>query len=125
MTFLDKTGLARLWANILSLMETVVPTKVSEAITQAKESGELKGEKGDDGISATHSWSGTTLTITSASGTSSVNLKGDKGDTGEKGSDGEKGDKGDTPVRGTDYWTDADKAEIKAYVDGAILNGEW
>lgn len=29
------------------------------------------------------------------------------------------------PVRGIDYWTDADKAEIKSYVDDAILNGEW
>ncbi len=36
---------------------------------------------GSDGVSATHSWDGTTLTITSASGTSSVDLKGDKGDT--------------------------------------------
>jgi len=32
---------------------------------------------------------------------------------------------GYTPVRGTDYWTDADKAEIKSYVDEAILGGEW
>lgn len=38
------------------------------------------GGKGADGVSATHSWNGTTLTITSASGTSSANLKGDKGD---------------------------------------------
>lgn len=42
--------------------------------------------------------------------------KGDKGDTGEAGY---------SPVRGTDYWTDADKAEIKSYVDDAILNGAW
>ena len=32
---------------------------------------------------------------------------------------------GKTPVKGTDYWTDTDKAEIKAYVDDAILNGAW
>lgn len=32
---------------------------------------------------------------------------------------------GYTPVRGTDYWTDEDIAQIKAYVDDAILNGEW
>ena len=50
--------------------------------------------------------------------------KGDKGDTGPQGPRGEKGDKGDTgpqgesgadgytPVKGTDYWTAADKAEI-------------
>lgn len=74
------------------------------------------GLKGDPGVSATHSWNGTTLTVTSASGTSSADLKGDKGDPGAAGK---------TPVRGTDYWTDADKAEIKSYVDNAILGGAW
>lgn len=39
--------------------------------------------------------------------------------------DGADGEDGYTPVRGTDYWTDADKAEIKAYVDEAILGGAW
>lgn len=38
---------------------------------------------------------------------------------------GLKGDKGDTPVKGVDYWTAADIAEIKSYVDNAILGGEW
>ena len=42
----------------------------------------VQGDKGDDGIDATHSWNGTVLTITSASGTSSANLKGEKGDPG-------------------------------------------
>lgn len=37
---------------------------------------------------------------------SDVGLKGDKGDTGAPGADGK------TPVKGTDYWTSADKAEI-------------
>ncbi|MBO7319513.1 MAG: hypothetical protein J6V06_05775, partial [Clostridia bacterium] len=32
---------------------------------------------------------------------------------------------GYTPVRGTDYWTAADIAEIKSYVDDAILGGAW
>ena len=39
---------------------------------------------------------------------SDVGLKGDKGDTGAPGADGY------TPVKGTDYWTAADKAEIVA-----------
>ena len=30
-----------------------------------------------------------------------------------------------TPVRGTDYWTEEDIAEIKSYVDEAIPGGEW
>lgn len=49
------------------------------------------GERGSDGTSCTHSWNGTTLTITSASGTSSADLKGAKGDTGEQGIQGEIG----------------------------------
>ena len=40
-----------------------------------------KGSKGDAGTPCTHYWSGTTLYVTSASGTSFANLKGDKGDT--------------------------------------------
>jgi hypothetical protein len=35
------------------------------------------------------------------------------------------GGSGKTPVRGVDYWTEEDKAEIKAYVDEAILGGAW
>lgn len=31
-----------------------------------------------------------------------------------------KGNDGYTPIRGIDYWTDADKAEIQAYIDSAI-----
>ena len=38
--------------------------------------------------------------------------KGDKGDTGEAGPKGDPGASGHTPVKGTDYWTDADKVEI-------------
>lgn len=43
----------------------------------------------------------------------------------KNGSKGSKGTNGYTPVKGTDYWTNADKNEIKSYVDEAILNGEW
>ena len=38
-----------------------------------------------------HSWNGTILTITSDSGTSSVDLKGGKGDTGPRGAQGPAG----------------------------------
>lgn len=40
-------------------------------------------------------------------------LKGDKGD---------KGDRGDTPQKGVDYWTAADKDDIKSYVNQQISN---
>ena len=56
---------------------------VNTALAQAKASGEFDGADGapgKDGTSATHGWNGTVLTITSASGTSSADLKGEKGD---------------------------------------------
>lgn len=104
---------------------------VNTALAQAKESGEFKGDKGDqgdagytpvkgvdyfdgkdgqkgaDGVSCTHSWNGTSLTVTTASGTSSADLKGEKGD---------KGADGYTPIKGTDYFTESDKAEMVALV---------
>lgn len=43
------------------------------------------GEKGANGVSAFHEWNGTTLTMRSAAGTSSADLKGEKGDKGDKG----------------------------------------
>lgn len=60
------------------------------------------GEKGADGISVTHSWDSTTLIVTSASGTSSANLKGEKGEKGDAGPQGLKGDKGETGEKGVD-----------------------
>ena len=55
-------------------------------------------------------------------------LKGDKGDTGAPGADGAAGADGYTPVRGTDYWTADDIAEIQSYIDsqiGGALNGSY
>lgn len=58
-----------------------------------------------------------------------ADLKGDKGDKGADGAPGEKGDPGTpgkdgtdghTPVKGTDYWTASDKAEIVAEVTAAL-----
>lgn len=49
-------------------------------------------------------------------------LKGDKGDKGDTGADGY------TPVKGTDYWTSTDIAEIQLYIDtqiGGVLNGSY
>lgn len=35
------------------------------------------------------------------------------------------GEPGTTPQKGVDYWTEADIAEIRSYVDEAILGGAW
>lgn len=56
-------------------------------------------------------------------------IKGDPGAPGKPGIQGLPGKDGKTPVRGVDYWTDADKQaiynETKKYVDDAISNGKW
>ena len=59
----------------------------------------IRGEKGDKG---------------------DTGEKGDKGDKGDTGAKGDKGDKGDKPIRGTDYWTEEDMAEISADLDSKI-----
>ena len=70
----------------------VIDEQARQTIEVIKQSGVGQpGTNGKDGVSATHSWNGTTLTITSASGTSSANLKGEKGDTGATGSAGKDG----------------------------------
>lgn len=64
-------------------------------------------------------------------------IKGDKGDAGtqgiqgEKGEKGDKGDKGDTgetgytPVKGTDYYTEADKTEMVSLVKASLTTETW
>lgn len=89
-----------------------------------------KGEKGDTGPQGPQGEKGAdgTMTFEELTPEQKETLKGEKGDTGPQGPQGVKGDTGAsgyTPVRGTDYWTDADIAEIKAYVDDAILGGAW
>lgn len=42
-------------------------------------------KNGSDGVSVTHEWTGTTLIVTSASGTTSADLKGETGETGDTG----------------------------------------
>lgn len=66
----------------------------------------------------------------------SSNIKGPKGDTGATGATGPQGEKGDTgatgatgpagytPVRGTDYWTEADQQSIVNDVLAALPAAE-
>ena len=97
-----------------------------QGVQGAKGETGAQGQKGADGTPATHRWSGTTLYITSASGTTSANLKGDKGDKGDPGTNGKNGADGRTPIKGTDYFTDADKAEMVSAViaELPVYNGE-
>lgn len=71
-------------------------------IMEKIDSGMLKGEKGEPGY-------------TPQKGVDYFD--GQAGQPGKDGSPGKDGRDGYTPVRGTDYWTEADKTEIKSYVD--------
>lgn len=75
------------------------------------------GANGKDGVSVTHSWSGTTLTVTSASGTSSADLKGEKGD---------KGDPGDgASVEIANDLVTNDATKVLSAAQGVALNALW
>lgn len=95
---------------------------IAQSVRDDADSGKFDGK---DGVSATHEWDGTTLVVTSASGTSSADLKGGKGDKGDKGDRGKPGEPGVTPVKGEDYWTDADKQEIVDEVLSEVPQDDW
>ena len=61
---------------------------------------------GGSGGSVSHSWSGTVLTVSSASGTSSADLRGP------------------LPVKGTDYFTAEDREELVSAVLAALPSAE-
>lgn len=90
-----------------------------------------KGDTGETGPQGPKGDTGETGSQGPKGDTGETGPQGPKGDTGETGPQGPKGDTGETgpagytPVRGTDYWTSADIATIKSYVDDAILNGAW
>ena len=79
-------------AGMVGLQKNNASLSFSEAL--------LKGDKGEDGITPHIGANGNWYLDTTDTG---------KPSRGEKGL---KGDKGDTPIKGTDYWTAADKTEI-------------
>lgn len=106
-----------------------------------------KGDKGDPGEQGPQGIQGATGAQGPKGDTGPQGEKGEKGDTGPTGATGPKGDKGDkgdtgatgpqgatgpagasgakgadgyTPVRGTDYWTDADQEAIVQQVITAL-----
>ena len=86
----------------------------------------LNGSKGSDGIQGIQGEKGEKGDPGEKGADGAKGDKGDKGDTGEQGIQGiqgiqgEKGENGKTPVKGTDYWTDADKSEIVEDTKNAI-----
>lgn len=87
------------------LNKTALPEAVNTALAQAKESGDFKGEKGDKGDAFTYE------------------------DFTEEQLESLKGAKGDKPIKGIDYFTEEDKAELvtnvlntlKEYIDVNVV----
>lgn len=102
---------------------------------------ELKGGKGDPGAKGDPGDKGDTGAQGTKGDTGATGPQGPKGDPGEKGDpgatgpagpqgpagtpgkDGANGAPGKVPIRGTDYWTAADKQEIVNDVLAALPDG--
>jgi hypothetical protein len=107
---------------------------VAAELRAARDVGELSGTpgpagpKGDagpagrDGVGCTHSWEGSVLTVTSASGTSSSDLRGPKGDRGAAGPQGPAGAAG--PKGDPFTYADFTQAQLAALVGPKGERGE-
>ena len=94
-----------------------------------------KGDKGDTGEQGPKGTAGTSITIVDilqndsdggvsevsfSDGSSLLIYNGNKGSKGDKGDTGANGAAGYTPVKGTDYFTASDKAELVSAVIAAL-----
>lgn len=118
-------------------------TATDAALAQAKASGMFDGDPGKDGITPTIGDNGNWYLGETDTGKPSRGAKGDPGAAGHSPAvtatksgdvttvkvDGEAvatindGKNGKTPVRGTDYWTEADKQEMVNEVLAALPDG--
>ena len=79
------------------------------------------GQSGKDGVSVSHTWNGTSLSITSASGTSEMDLRGPIGPAGQDGSDYVLTQNDKTEIAGL---VDLTNYATTTYVDNAVANIE-
>lgn len=79
-----------------------------------------KGDRGEPGVAGPQGPAGATGPKGESGSQGPQGLKGDPGPAGAQGAQGVKGSDGKTPVRGVDYWTETDIAEIKKYIDAKI-----
>lgn len=115
-----------------------IANDIAVELRTAKENGEFNGK---DGVTPTISVgrvsAGAEAQVT-RTGTSTEAVfnfvlprgpqgeKGERGQTGPAGAQGQRGPQGPAPVRGVDYWTEADKAAVVAETLAALpaYNGE-
>lgn len=122
-------------AEVGAVARTDLQAATDAALAQAKASGAFDGAKGADGKDGTNGKDGADGKPGAAGADGVTPHIGDNGnwyigstDTGQpsRGAAGAKGDTGadgKTPVKGTDYWTAADKQEIVNSVIAALPDG--
>lgn len=110
-------------------LQAATEAATEAALAQAKASGEFDGKDGNTGPQGPKGDTGDTGPQGPKGDTGGTGPQGPKGDTGDigpqgpNGATGPRGPAGHTPVKGTDYWTAADKAEIVADVLAALPDG--
>lgn len=123
------------YAQIIKMIEDMEQSEISEEQCRqivadyfAAHKEELKGEKGDKGDKGDRGDDG--IGVDGADGASAYDIAVVHGFIGteEEWIASLHGQDGMTPVRGVDYWTSADIAQIQSYIDGQIggaLNGTY
>ena len=124
--------------------EVQVLTNLINEVETKLENGEFVGEKGENGltpyINAAGNWQiGDTDTgVNGTNGDSAydiakkngfegteaewlASLKGEPGEKGDKGDTGERGENGYTPIKGTDYYTPEEKAELVQEIEQTAI----
>ena len=126
---LDEAALAAYLVENSYLTNTELADAIAQALAEAKASGEFDGEPGKDGVDGGYyapsvdddgnlTWTASADNMPAVTGANIEGPQGNKGDTGATGAqgpagaDGSPGVDGYTPVRGVDYWTDADQQAI-------------
>lgn len=122
------------------IVDATSPDKIADVVTKYVQNNieMLKGKDGKDGVDGKDGYTprknidyfdgenGKAFTYKDFTPEQLADLKGEKGDKGVKGDQGERGlqganglngTNGYTPIKGIDYWTPEDKAQIKDYVD--------
>lgn len=105
---------------ILECEITLVTTYVASKNISVVETTGAAGAQGNPGFSpiatVTQTGTGATISIQDATGTTTATIT--------NGQDGAPGADGHTPIKGTDYWTTADQAQIVQDVLAALPDGD-
>lgn len=119
----DGASISHYWNGTALVISSASGTSPGVDLKGAKGDTGPQGAKGDKGDKGDTGSQGAGGPQGPKGDTGPQGPKGDKGDTGANGKDGADGK---TPVKGTDYWTPADKAAIVADVIAAlpVYNGE-